>query len=276
MAARLNGLGVSFSATVLDDSPRAKGCSIAGAKATGLAAQNVEGTSLQIVTIFDVRPNWYHKNSGTAVENCVIANNHSTALVAQVVFLSASDGARDFLFFNNAFENKKLTGAYNSYTALFRQLANPESHFVMVYNSFSAQTPWMRGDQSFTLDAWRLIANNSFYEISWAGTQTGGNKVRNNHLQAFATSGTIGIGTFAGGTPEQLLRSSATGDFTARSALFTTRRGSIITFNRTGAQGPPLDVAGSETYWKFLPSCQRDHPEGAYNSGHSTGNTAGV
>lgn len=247
VAAWLNGLDVGFSATVLDDTRRAAACSIAGAKGGSFTAQNVKDATLQIVTMFDVHGDWHQQNIGQIAENCVLANNLATGLVAQDVFLTATGGARDFLVFNNAFENKKLTGAYNNFTAISSQLAFAKSHVVVAHNSFASQAMALRGDQSFVPDAWCLIANNSFRDISWTGAQTNVSVVRDNHLQAGALGSAIGTGTFGGGTQEQVFRNSANGDFTARSALFATRRAPVVAFDRSGAVRPALDVAGSET-----------------------------
>jgi hypothetical protein len=243
----LNSLGVGFIASVLDDRRRAAACSLAGLKGAGFSAQNVKNATLQIVTMFDVHGDWHQQNNGQITENCVLANNLATGLVAQNIFLTGTGGARDFLVFNNAFDNKKLTGIYNNFASIGSQLAFAKSHVVVAHNSLAVQSFGLRGDQGLTLDQWCLIANNSFRDLAWSGTQANTALVRNNHLQAGAVGGTIGTGSFIGGTSEQVFRDSGGGSFTARSVLYSNSRVPVVPMDRNGNVRTMTDICGSET-----------------------------
>lgn len=247
VAAWINGLGVGFTANVLDDTRRAAGCALAGTAGRAFTAQNVKGVPLQIVTQFDVHSDWHQQNTARITENCVLANNIATGLVTQNIFLTATGGARDFLIFNNAFDNKTLTAVHNNFSHISSQLAFAKSHVVIAHNSLAAQALGLRGDQSFSGDAWCLIANNSFRDISWPGTQAYAGRISNNHVQASATGTGLGQDTFAGGSREQNFLDSANGDFTVRGALHITRRAPVIACDRAGNKRAVPDAAGSES-----------------------------
>ncbi|MFN3553617.1 MAG: hypothetical protein ACK4UL_10955 [Novosphingobium meiothermophilum] len=246
VAAWLQGLGAGFVVAVQDNTRRAAACSLAGAKGTGFGPQNVKDATLQIVTLFDVHSDWHQQNTGRITENCVLANNLTTGIVAQDIFLTATGGARDFLIFNNAFHNKTLTGPYTGFTTISSQMAYAKSHVVIVHNTLASQALSMRGDQSYTADDFCLVAGNSLRDLSWPGSRNGTGLIRDNHLQAGASGTAIGEASFAGGTREQLFLNSAAGDFTVRGALHATRRMPVIAWDRTGRQRASADAAGSE------------------------------
>ncbi|HQS68466.1 MAG: hypothetical protein B7Y36_17765 [Novosphingobium sp. 28-62-57] len=247
VAGWLNGLGVGFEATVLDDARRATGCALAGTAGQAFTAQNVRNVELEIVTQFDVHSDWYQQNAGRVVENCVVANNIATELVTQNIFLTGTTGARDFLFFNNAFHNKTLIDLYTNFTYISSQLANAKSHVVIAHNSLASQALGLRGDQSFTGDAWCLVANNSFTDVAWPGTQANTDLLRDNHLQDGAIGAAIGLRSFVGSTREQSFIGSEAGDFTIRGTLHATRRAPVIAFDRLGNLRGETEAAGSET-----------------------------
>ena len=247
VAAWLTGLNAGFVATVQNNTRRAAACSLAGARGAAFGPQNVKNTTLQIVTLFDVHSDWHQQNTGRIAENCVLAFNEASGIVAQDIFLTATDGARDFLIFNNAFDNKTLTGTYTSFINISSQMAFAKSHVVMAHNIFASQALGLRGDQSYTSDAFCLIAANSFRDMSWPGTQTGAGIIRDNHLQAGATGTAIGQATFAGGTQAQLFLDSPSGNFTLRGTLHANRRNPVVALDRTGAQRAERDAVGSET-----------------------------
>lgn len=246
VAAWLNGLGVGFTATVQDDTRRASACSVAGAKGDAFTARNVKGTALQIVTMFDLHSDWYQQNLAKMPENCVIANNIATGLVAQDIFLTASDGARDFMVFNNAFENKRLSGTYNNYLNINSQLAATHSHVVLAHNSFASQGLGLRGTMGYAPDAYCLIASNSFRDIGWDGTQSAAVRIADNHLQDGAAGANIGTGTFVSGSSEQVFRASAAENFAVRGALRNIRRTPVVPLDRAGMARASTDASGSE------------------------------
>lgn len=242
----LGGLGAGFTANVLDNTRRAAACSLAGMAGREFTEQNVKDTTLQIVTQFDVHSDWHQQNNGRIAENCVLAHNISTGLVTQNIFLTATGGARDFLIFNNAFDNKTLTGTYNSYTSISSQLAFAKSHVVIAHNSMASQALGLRGDQSYADDGWCLIANNSLRDLAWPGTRNGTGRITDNHLQEGALGIALGLGTFTGGTREQNFIDSAVGNFAARSALHATQRAPVVALDRQGNKRGQINSVGSE------------------------------
>ena len=123
------------------------------------------------------------------------------------------------ILFNNAFENKRLSGTYNNYLNINSQLAATHSHVVLAHNSFASQGLGLRGTMGYAPDAYCLIASNSFRDIGWDGTQSAAVRIADNHLQDGAAGANIGTGTFVSGSSEQVFRASAAENFAVRGFL---------------------------------------------------------
>lgn len=248
VAAWLNGLGVGFTATVLDNSRRAAALSLTGLKGVGFAATSVKSAPLTMVTMFDLHTDWFQQNNTGLLENCILANNSCTGLVAQNIFITGTGGAKDYLVFNNAFDNKLTTGAYNNNAHLLSQFAKAHSHVVVAHNTWASQGIWLRGDQAYAADGYCLFANNALRDILWAGAGNPPSSIIGNHLQQGATGSAIGTATTVGGLQGQSFADSSTGKFSARGPLEAARKVPVIALDRSGTKRGASDCAGSEGF----------------------------
>lgn len=249
VASWLNGLGAGFAASVLDDTRRASALSLVGLKGAAFSARNVKNAALTLVTMFDQHTDWFQQNNAGMLENCILANNIATNLVAQDVFVTGTGGAKDFLIFNNAFDNKLSSDAYNNNAQLFSQLGRTQSHIVIAHNSWASQGVWLRGDQAYAPDSFCLFTNNAIRDITWVGTGSPPATIIGNHLQQGATGGAIGSGTTVGGVQGQCFAGSATGEFGARGPLEVARKTPVIAMDRSGLLRGATDAAGSEAFY---------------------------
>lgn len=249
VAAWLNGLGVGFSANVIDDTRRASALSLVGLKGAAFTARDVKSAPLTLVTMFDQHTDWFQQNNAGMLENCILANNVSTGIVGQDVFIIGSGGAKDFLVFNNAFDNKLLAGPYGNDAQLFSQFGRTHSHVVVAHNTWASQGIWLRGDQAYAPDGYCLLANNAIRDIIWVGAGNPPAGIIGNHLQQGATGGTIGTQTTVGGGQGQSFANSEAGGFGARGALEASRKLPVIAIDRTGLARGATDAAGSEAFF---------------------------
>lgn len=249
VAAWLNGLGVGFSASVIDDTRRASALSLVGLKGAAFTARDVKTAPLTLVTMFDQHTDWYQQNNAGMLENCILANNVSTGIVGQDVFIIGLGGAKDFLIFNNAFDNKLSSGAYDNNAQLFSQFGRTHSHVVIAHNTWASQGVWLRGDQAYAPDGYCMLANNAIRDIIWVGAGNPPAGITNNHLQQGATGGAIGSGTTVGGIQGQSFANSEGGGFGARGPLESNRKLPVFATDRTGLKRGATDAAGSEAFF---------------------------
>lgn len=245
----LNGLGAGFSATVLDNTRRASALSIAGLKGAPFAARDVKAAPLSLVTMFDQHTDWFQQNNAGMLENCILANNVSTSIVGQDVFLTASGGTKDFLIFNNAFDNKLTTGSYSNNAFLASQFARAHSHVVIAHNSWASQGVLLRGDQAYAPDGYCLFANNAVRDIVWMGGGSPPASIIGNHLQQGAAGGAIGSNTTVGGLQSDCFADSGAGAFGARGPLQASRKQPVVALDRTGRNRGAADAVGSEAFF---------------------------
>lgn len=249
VAAWLNGLGAGFSASVLDNTRRAAALSLVGLKGAAFSARDVKTAPLTLVTMFDQHSDWYQQNNSGMLENCILANNLCTALVSQDVFIIGTGGAKDFLIFNNAFDNKLSSGAYDNNAQLFSQFGRTHSHVVVTHNTWASQGIWLRGDQAYAADNYCLLANNAVRDIIWVGAGNPPAGIKGNHLQQGAVGGAIGTMTTVGGVQGQCFANSEAGAFGARGPLQSSRKLPVIAMDRTGLKRGATDAAGSEAFF---------------------------
>lgn len=249
VAAWLTGLGVGFAASVIDNTRRASALSLVGLKGAAFTARSVKTTPLSLVSMFDQHSDWFQQNHVGMIENCILANNVGTRLVTQNLFMGSSNGTKDFLIFNNAFDNKLSSGAYDNHLIIHSQFARAHSHVVVAHNTWASQGMWFRADQGYTSDGYCLFANNAIRDISWVGTGSPPATIIGNHLQEGATGGSIGTGTTVGGVQGQSFAGSDSGAFGARGPLQANLKLPLIAMDRSGLQRGATDVAGSEAFF---------------------------
>lgn len=229
----LNGLGVGFTAVLLDDSRRASsGCRL-GEKGIAFAATNVKNTTFTVYSMLDLHSDLYQQNTSQAVENVVIANNRAWEMVTQNILLAPTSGAtRDWLIINNAFANKIAGGAYDNTDQYYsQQIRVPHSHVVVAHNTYTNQG-WYMGADTASFDAYCLIANNSFRTIHWSGTPDADLVIANNHLHAGKTVPTYATGTTTGGDQTNLVTDFDAGDFTPAGALLSNLKTPVVKYDR--------------------------------------------
>lgn len=249
VAAWLNGLGVGFAATVIENTRRASALSLSGLKGASFTAQDVKTAPLSLVTMFDQHTDWFQQNITGMLENCVLANNVATNLVAQNIFITGPNGTKDFLIFKNAFDNKLISSTYANNAHLSSQLARAHSHVVIAHNSWASQNVWLRGDQGYAADAYSLLANNAARDLLWLGSGAAPAGIVGNHLQQGAAGSAIGINTTVGGLQAESFASSGAGDFGARGPLQASRKQPLIALDRSGLRRGATDAVGSEAFF---------------------------
>jgi hypothetical protein len=221
VATWINGLGGGWSATVLDNTRRASSACLVDGKGVAFANQNVKDTYLTIYSMFDYHTDWYQQVS--VPENVYVEGNISTGLVTQNIITSNTSGAKDFIFINNAFENKMESGKYDNNAYLLSQLNFVHSHIVIAHNTMTSQGFWLRTDagQFYNPDAYCLLSDNIVRSIEWRGTPDANLVITDNHLQAGSTAPSGSTGTTIGGTMEQLIPFAPMGDFSPTGAILS-------------------------------------------------------
>ncbi|KPF94000.1 hypothetical protein IP81_00565 [Novosphingobium sp. AAP83] len=239
----LNGLGVGFAATLLDDTRRATALSIDGNRGSAVAPTNVKDTPQTLVTYFDLHTDWYQQNpasTGEPNENYAIAFNTVTNFAGQVLFLSASTPALDFLVFNNAFHTKPDVTNYSQFGR------SVHSHVVIVHNTWSNQRLLLRVDQGYNPDSYCMLTNNMLADMFWYGVPDGGLLISKNHLLEGASGQGLGSFISQGGNSESNLASGTAGDFTPSGSLASNRKEAVVAFDRTGRRRSASDAAGCD------------------------------
>jgi hypothetical protein len=227
-------------------SRRASACSLTGGKGASFLATNVKNAMLTVVTMFDLHSDWFQQNNAGLLENGIAADNLCTNMVSQNIFVTGTAGAKDFLFLNNAFHNKILSGPYNNYLFLQSQLNYRHSHVVLAHNSMASQGLAVRTDTSYQPDIYCLVANNALMNLQWSGAANATLKIRFNYLSRGATAPAGGVSTVIGGTQEQSFTSSQQGLFGPRGVLRTTVMAPCMTYDRKGRRRDYIDSAGSD------------------------------
>jgi hypothetical protein len=245
VAAWINGLGDGWSATVLDNTRRASSAGLMGGKGAAFTNANVKGVTLTVASMFDLHSDWYQLNTLGRLENAYIEGNISTNLVSQDLFLTGTNGGKDFFIVNNSFHNKEINTPYGQSSSLYSQFAASHSHMVVAHNSFSQQVLSLRTGQNFTPDAYCLLANNVLGGIEWATTSKA-YAMRNNHLLGGVTIPTGTTGTTTGGTRASLFVDAENGNFTPQGELLTNVKPTTLNFAQGGATRPTTAPAGAK------------------------------
>jgi len=242
----LNGLGVGFTATLLDDTRRASSGAKLGTQGVAFGAQNVKDTTFTVHSMIDLHSDMYQENVAGVLENVVIADNRAWEMVTQNILMGPlSGGPRDWLIINNAIANKLAGGAYDNTDNYYsQQIRVPQSHVVVAHNTFTNQGWYMDGATA-TFDAYCLIANNAFRTIHWGGTPDADLVVANNHLHSTGVAPTYATGTTLGGNQTTLVTDFDSGDFTPAGALLTNLKAPIIKYDREGTARAATDCAGA-------------------------------
>lgn len=222
VVAWLNGLGVGFEATLIDDSRRASALSLPGLKGIGFGQVSVKNTTLLLVTEFDVHADFWQQNSiagGGIVENVIIAENTVVGMVGQDIFIKGNDGARDFLVLNNAFWNKIGESVYATNSGTASQVQQNHSHVVIAHNTWASQQFNLRTQDTYNPDRFCLFANNVLRCLNWLGPVDADLKVADNHIFEGWTAPVQATGTTIGGNYGTLFADPANGDFTPSTLL---------------------------------------------------------
>ncbi len=238
VVAWLNGLGVGFAATLLDDTRVAAAATlpeIASAKPF-TTPQNVKDAVLTVTARFDLHGDWYQQASGIPLQNVVIADNRCFGMVAQCIFMNQSN-ISDLLIVNNAW-SQKASGQYQS------QLGQMQSHVVVAHNDLEGQVLTLSPSDSYDGDGYCLVANNVALDL-WGGDAD--ITVANNHLFSGAVGITVGTatGTTIAGTGANLFADAANGDFSPAGALLDSRKVPVMRFDRARLTRGALAAPGA-------------------------------
>lgn len=245
----LNGLGVGFQATLIDDSRRASALSLPGLKGIGFGNVSVKNTTLMLVTEFDVHADFWQQNSiagGGIVENVVIAENTVVGMVGQDIFIKGADGAKDFLVLNNAFWNKIGDSVYATNSTTASQAQQDHSHVVIAHNTWASQQFNLRTANTYNPDANCLFANNVVRRINWLGPVDADLKVLDNHSFADWPAAPGSTGSTVAGNYDTLFVDAPNGDFTPTDLLLTQVRQPRVMHNRHRGKRGPLSTPGCD------------------------------
>lgn len=244
----LNGLP-GWSATVMNNDRRAASASLAGLKGTAFGDTNVKNATLNVVSMFDLHSDWYQQNQVT--DNVIVYDNVGVDVVAQHIFISPAiaTNTRDFIFFNNALHRAPGTG-YNEGDSYSQMGRSAHSHVVVAHNTLSGQRFHLRSqDEVFNTDAYCLVANNCFNELTWSNnTPKGAVVLIDNHISETGSAPLIpasSINTTVGGTFETMFAASPKGDFTPKGALLANPKARRINHDLATARRPGLASAGA-------------------------------
>ena len=242
----LNGLGVGFTATLLNDTRCAASGAKLGTQGVAFTAQNVKNTLFTVQSMIDLHSDMYQQNTGSAaIENVIVADNRAWEMVTQNIFLApASGGTRDWLVINNAIANKLPgAGGYDNTNNYYSQQPTaPQSHVVVVHNTFTNQG-WYVNDAAATTDSYCLIGNNTFRQILRTGTPDPDLVIKDNHIHVGKAAAALATGTTIGGDQTSLVASFATGDFTPAGALLSNLKAPLVKYDRRGvARGATAPV----------------------------------
>ena len=240
VVAWLNGL-TGWSATLQDASLHPALLSISGGIGGAFTAQNVKNTTLQLYTYFDLHADWYQQNSpANTTENVIVYGNNVSRTDGQMVFISSTSVANDYLFLNNCWSLKNQALTYYSQWGR----SGTKSHVVMAHNS-SSQQLWLRPSGGWTADTYCLVANNALLSIVWDGTPSGNIKIANNHYLTGATLPSGDVGGTIGGTVTDVWQSAAGGDYTPKGALLTNLKTRAFSRDLLGVDRSRVDAAGA-------------------------------
>ena len=238
----LNGLS-GWSAALIDDTRRASALALPGAKGL-LPATNVKGATLTLVTFFDVHTDWYQQ--GGPSENIVCYDNSGTDMVCQNIFPTQPGGAKDFLFLNCAFYNRKVQNDLFDYTVGFSQLSRgAHSHVVVAHCSMPTQGMSMRPINGYNPDGYCLVANNALRILTWDGVPDADLPIAGNHLQAGNTDPEGATQTSIGGDDTTLFADAAAGDFAPAGALLANLKVPVVRYDLNGNARGATAAAGA-------------------------------
>lgn len=231
----LNGLGVGFTATLIDDSRRASALSLPGLKGIGFGPVNVKGTTITLVTEFDVHADFVQQNdtsAGGIEENLIVADNAVIGMAGQNIFLTSNAGTRDFLIINNSFYNSMAPSLYANNAITASQVEGAHSHVVFLHNSWASQQFNLRVSSGYVADQYCIFANNVVRRIAWLGTEAAHPKVEDNLIFSGQTPPALASGTIVGGDEASLFAAPASGDFTPIGILLSTLKRARLPFTR--------------------------------------------
>lgn len=242
----LNGLGVGFTAVLLDDARRASSGAKLGAKGIAIPAQSVKDTTFTVYSMIDLHSDMYQQNVSGTQENVIIANNRGWELVTQNFLLAPSSGAtQDWLIINNAVSNKVAGGAYDNTDNFYSQQARAaQSHVVIAHNTFANQGWYIEASTS-AFDAYCMMACNSFRTISWGGTPDADLIIKDNHLHTGGVNPSGGTGTTIGGNQTSLVADFDSGDFTPAGALLSNLKTPVVKYDINRVERAASDAAGA-------------------------------
>jgi hypothetical protein len=235
----LNGLGVGFAATLIDDSRRASAISLPGLKGIGFGPVNVKNTTLLLVTEFDVHADFVQQNDpsvGGLEENLIVADNLVIGMAGQDIFLTAGSGAKDFLIVNNSFYNSMEPSLYASNAVTASQVEGAHSHVVFLHNSWASQQINLRASGGYVADAYCIFANNVVRKFSWLGPATPYPGVTDNLIFAGQTPPQFATDTVVGGDETTLFAAPQNGDFTPAGILVSSLKRARLPYTRGRAK----------------------------------------
>lgn len=204
----INGLGVGWSATLIDDSRRASSLSRLGTKGVGFTGLDVS-TTQTLTSYFDNHGDFYQHSTGGPGENVIVMDcvlkGSSTP---QVIFLT-KDNPKDMIFVNILGET--LENANKS------QFDTNHSHVVLAHISLTTQDMTFLG--TYTADAYCLVANCNVADLD---STSGSNPAFSNIVidGANLSSGVTGVIATAGSRATKYVDPS-NGNFTLAGELLT-------------------------------------------------------
>lgn len=194
----------------------------------------IASAPVTLPTFFDVHADIFQ----TTGDNVFISGNIGSGVNAQVVFLK-DHPTNDYFFGNNAFANSTPVGDLS-------QLADPQSHVMIVHNTLSSQRMAMRADLKYRPDRYCLIANNALPQLVWAGTIDQLPSISDNHLQDGASNPLGAGGTTISGNASTLFENASAGAFSPRGQLLANTKKACLRYDANGrARQTPFAPVGA-------------------------------
>jgi hypothetical protein len=192
---------------------------------------------------FDVHADGYQNRFGGLTEN-VIVYGEDWELNGQLVFLSAPETEKDYVFANSVF---KHLGAIDAISVGSSQIGrSPSEHLVIAHCAFINQNLVIRDDDNAELDAYSLIGNNvltSINNVSTAVVPAG--VIAGNHIYGGSTIPTNSVNTSSGGDASDLFVDAAGHDYRPAGALLTNGKAPVLGFDGKGLAFKASDVMGA-------------------------------
>lgn len=230
-----------WNATLIDNERAAAWLGVSGGSGNAFAATDAKSSLLTLYANIAVHADWWQLRNGSwAVENTIIADNVTSDMECQALFIAATTDARDLFAINNIFHTVGPLVVFSQFGK-----GVDHSHVVIAHNSWTQQGVIWRTDFGLDMDVYCLFANNVAPTLKWGGVADADLVIADNHIFAGAIDIAGATGTTIGGDEVSVFANAAAGDFAPVGELLTNLKTPVLKYDRTGSARGATAAAGA-------------------------------